>query len=202
MVIRDPRRDPISEPENTSESVKAVIGRNVARIRSGRGMAVRELAEEAGVSAAFISQVEHSSALPSVATLVRIAQALRTNIGDLFDASHTPGRVVKADDRAPYVYPERGITEAKVSSDPSGRLEVLWIELDVGGGTGAELFAHGADSEFVFVLRGTAAVTVGADVHHLSAGDSLTFPGAELHGSQNVGDEVAELLWVQTPASY
>ncbi|GLY87013.1 helix-turn-helix domain-containing protein [Actinoallomurus iriomotensis] len=192
----------VPDNDTDADAVKALLGRNINNLRTQRGMAVRDLAEQAGVSAAFISQVEHGTATPSVPTLVRIAQALRAHIGDLFQASLSRSQIVRQDERAAYEYPDRGITEAQVSSDPSGSLEVLWVKLEPGGGTGPELFAHGADTEFVFILKGRVAVTVGSEVHRLSAGDSLTFPGQDLHGSQNLSRGSSELLWVQTPASY
>ncbi|MEV0665078.1 helix-turn-helix domain-containing protein [Actinomadura luteofluorescens] len=189
-------------PDGDADAVKTLLGRNINSLRTQRGMAVRDLAEQAGVSAAFISQVEHGTASPSVPTLVRIAQALRAHIGDLFQATLSSSQIVRHDERAAYEYPDRGITEAQVSSDASGCLEVLWVKLEPGGGTGPELFAHGADTEFVFVLKGQVAITVGSETHRLSAGDSLTFPGKDVHGSQNLSRGSSELLWVQTPASY
>lgn len=189
-------------PGGDADTVKLLLGNNINSLRTERGMAVRDLAEQAGVSAAFISQVEHGTATPSVSTLVRIAQALRAHIGDLFQATLSRSQIIRHDERAAYEYPDRGITEAQVSSDASGSLEVLWVKLEPGGGTGPELFAHGADTEFVFVLKGKVAITVGSEAHHLSAGDSLTFPGKDLHGSQNLSRGSSELLWVQTPASY
>lgn len=195
-------QEPPTDADADAEELKTVLGHNIKNLRKQQRMAVRELAEQVGVSAAFISQVEHGAATPSVPTLVRVAQALRAKIGDLFDASPGHGQIIRSDERPAYEYPDRGITEAQVSSDPSGSLEVLWIRLEPGGGTGPELFTHGADTEFVMVLKGKAAITVGEVVHELAAGDSLTFPGKDLHGSQNLSRGSSELIWVQTPASY
>lgn len=195
-------QEPLPDADADAEELKTILGQNISNLRKQQRMAVRALAEQVGVSAAFISQVEHGAATPSVPTLVRIAQALRAKIGDLFDAAPGHGQIVRSDERPAYEYPDRGITEAQVSSDPSGSLEVLWIKLEPGGGTGPELFTHGADTEFVMILKGRVAITVGDVVHELAAGDSVTFPGKDLHGSQNLSRGSSELIWVQTPASY
>ena len=52
------------------------IGRSLREARRRRGLTLKAVAEEAGVTESFLSQVERDIASPSIATLRRIAVAL------------------------------------------------------------------------------------------------------------------------------
>lgn len=55
----------------------------IAIWRAHRGLSARALAEEAGIAPAFLSQIEGGKREGSVATLKKIALALRVSIDDL-----------------------------------------------------------------------------------------------------------------------
>lgn len=70
--------------------LKLVINALADRIRERRkalGLTQEKLAERAGLSVNFIAQLEISDKTPSMATLVAIADALETDISDLFASS-------------------------------------------------------------------------------------------------------------------
>lgn len=163
-------------------------------------MSGRALAQTIGVSSGFISQVEMGDTTPSVANLVRIAQALDVQVGDLFDSPRPAGTVLRDAERQPYVYPDIGITEERLCVHP--QLEVVIVTLDPGGSTGAEAFTHGTEVEFVHVLRGEATILLNDDEHVLRAGDSVRFPGTVPHGCCNRSDEPAQVLWAITPGRF
>jgi uncharacterized cupin superfamily protein len=150
----------------------------------------------------MISQVERGSAMPSIATLLRIATALEVSIGDFFGPSTPAGKVVRREQRARYDYPSTGVHDELVSSDPTGRLQAFVSRLDPGAGSGPEPLEHGSDAEFVLVLEGTAEIILGQENILLEEGDSVTFSGAIPHGYRNPSKRPALLIWVTTPASY
>jgi len=53
-------------------------------LRAARGLSIRKLAEEAGVSTETIYSVEHGKRQPSVRTLGKIARALDAEVKDFF----------------------------------------------------------------------------------------------------------------------
>ena len=63
------------------------MGERVRVERARRGLSVRGLAREIGVSASLISQIETGKSQPSVSTLYAITTALGISVEDLFDAS-------------------------------------------------------------------------------------------------------------------
>ena len=75
-------------------------------------------------------------------------------------------------------------------------------ELDVGGSTGAEPYAHGDSEELLIVLTGNVQLELGGDVHDLERGDSIDYRSSTPHRVTNVGDERAEVIWIISPPSY
>ncbi|MGW3287259.1 helix-turn-helix domain-containing protein [Streptomyces sp. NPDC001002] len=61
------------------------VGARVRRARLARGMSLRALAREIGVSASLVSQIETGKSQPSVATLYAITTALGISLESLFD---------------------------------------------------------------------------------------------------------------------
>ena len=65
------------------------IGNRIRVERVRRGLTVRGLARDAGVSASLISQIETGKSKPSVSTLYSITAALGMSLADLLDAAPT-----------------------------------------------------------------------------------------------------------------
>jgi transcriptional regulator with XRE-family HTH domain len=61
----------------------AAFGRNVARIRSQRGLSQDELAEQADLDRTYVSGIERGVRNPGIKTVLRIARALGVSAGDL-----------------------------------------------------------------------------------------------------------------------
>lgn len=185
------------------DEVKANLGRRLKDLRAERGMSARALAQASGVSGGFLSQVENGKVMPSVGTLIRIATALGTRVGDLFDqVDQGGGRVIRASGRPAYPLTEQGVYDALLSSDPSGEVEVLHSTIEPGAGTGDALYTHGTNVEVVYVERGEIHIRLDHEEIRLEAGDSVTFSGETPHGAVNRGSEPAVLIWVAAPARY
>jgi DNA-binding XRE family transcriptional regulator len=69
-----------------AELVKRILdGENTLRVwREYRGLTVKQLAEGAGVSAPFVSQIETGQREGSVDTMRKLAEVLKISLDDLF----------------------------------------------------------------------------------------------------------------------
>jgi transcriptional regulator with XRE-family HTH domain/quercetin dioxygenase-like cupin family protein len=76
------------------------IGARLRAARRGRGLSVRGLARDIGVSASLISQIETDKSSPSVSTLYSITTALGISIEDLFGDPPPAAADDSADDPA------------------------------------------------------------------------------------------------------
>ncbi|MFE7273578.1 helix-turn-helix domain-containing protein [Streptomyces sp. NPDC057623] len=65
------------------------VGARIRHARLARGMSLRALAREVGVSASLVSQIETGKTQPSVSTLYAITTALAISVESLFDAGES-----------------------------------------------------------------------------------------------------------------
>jgi transcriptional regulator with XRE-family HTH domain len=178
------------------------LGRKVRSLRESRGMSLKDLAKQAGVSESFVSQIERGVANPSVASLRRLAEALGSSVGALFQGPETGGRLVRVQDRARLVDPARRWEDFLVTPREAKRLQVILSVIEPGEGSGDEPYSHDSDEECVLVLRGTLEFHVGDESYLLTKGDSLLFESRTAHWNRNPGPGKTEVLWITTPPSY
>ena len=190
-------------PSSAPEAVAEVdVGERLRAIRGLRRATLRMIADRAGVSESFLSQVERGKASASIASLRRIAGALGVSVADLFEPSGPPRpRVLRRDERPSLAF---GILGRKLllTPRPLHHLEVFVGELDPGGSTGTEPYAHGDSEELFVVFSGTVELELGADLHELESGDSIDYRSSTPHRIANIGQDRAEVMWIISPPSY
>jgi len=190
---------PSSAPDVITE---VDVGERLRAIRRMRRCTLREVADRSGLSESFLSQVERGRSNASIASLRRIADALRVTVADLFEPTGPPRpRVLRSDDRPALTF---GILGRKLllTPKPLHQLEVFVGELQPGGSTGAEPYAHGDSEELFVVLTGTVQLELGGELHELEPGDSIDYRSSTPHRVSNVGEELAEVMWIISPPSY
>lgn len=69
---------------------RALVARNLRRLRVRRGLSQEILAVDAGIDRTYVSRLERALENPTVAVLERVAKALDAEITDFF-AVPTPG---------------------------------------------------------------------------------------------------------------
>jgi transcriptional regulator with XRE-family HTH domain len=190
-------------PSSAPDAVAEVdVGERLRDIRRLRRATLKTIADRAGVSESFLSQVERGRASASIASLRRIAAALGVSLADLFEPGGAVApRVLRQAERPSLAF---GILGRKylLTQRPLQHLEVFVGELDVGGSTGTEPYAHGDSEELFVVLSGHVLLELGGDVHELDSGDSIDYRSSTPHRVTNAGEERAEVMWIISPPSY
>src|ERR1700691_4842512 len=72
-------------PAAPAAGVMADVAAAVRRLRHGRGLSADQLAARAGVSKGALVALEHASANPNLATLVRLADGLGVSVSALVE---------------------------------------------------------------------------------------------------------------------
>jgi transcriptional regulator with XRE-family HTH domain len=190
-------------PSSAPDAVAEVdVGERLRDIRRLRRATLKTIADRAGVSESFLSQVERGRASASIASLRRIAAALGVSLADLFEPGGAVApRVLRQAERPSLAF---GILGRKylLTQRPLQHLEVFVGELDVGGSTGTEPYAHGDSEELFVVLSGHVLLELGGDVHELDSGDSIDYRSSTPHRVTNAGEGRAEVMWIISPPSY
>jgi transcriptional regulator with XRE-family HTH domain len=178
------------------------LGTRIRSLRQARHMTLRDVAQRAGVTESFLSQVERDVASPSIATVHRIARALDLSIAQLFASDTDTGRVVRKEARRRVEYPGLKAVDEFLTSSSASRLQVIMSTIEPGGGTGAEPYTHDSDEEVVVVLAGVLDVWVGDEHYILRDGDAITFPSRLPHWNVNHGSDPVTVLFCLTPPSF
>jgi transcriptional regulator with XRE-family HTH domain len=178
------------------------LARRIRSLRRAKRITLRELADRAGVTEGFLSQVEHGLTSPSISTLRRIAAGLGESIGSLFEDDGEPGRLLRASERRVIDYPGLKSRDEFLTPSRGGKLQVIMSVIEPGGGTGEEPYAHDSDEECVVVLEGSLDLWIGDVLYRLEPGDSITHSSRLPHWNRNNGEVATTVLFILTPPSY
>jgi transcriptional regulator with XRE-family HTH domain len=163
--------------------VHELIGDRVRRYRTARGWTLDELAERSGVSRRMVITIEHGEGNPSIATLLRLSDALGVGLPVLVDVDRTRTTTVTRDGDAPVLWQgARGGRAVLVAGTAPPDVVELW-DWTMQPGEEHRSEAHSAGTrELLLVGEGLVDLRVGERVERLSAGDSASFPGDVGHG--------------------
>lgn len=188
--------------ETTLTETLPSVGTRLRALRRARRATLREVADRAGVSESFLSQLERGRTGASITSLQRIAAALRLEVSDLFssDGASRP-RVLRRNTR-PTVSFGRLARKALLTPKPFELLEVVAAEFEPGGSTGDEPYRHGDSEELLLVLSGAVQLELDGDVLALETGDCAHYHSSALHRVSNPGSEPAEVVFIVSPPSY
>jgi quercetin dioxygenase-like cupin family protein/DNA-binding Xre family transcriptional regulator len=175
------------------------IGAQLKAARLAARMSMAEVAEQAGLTKGFLSKLERDLANVSVASLIRLCDALGISVGSLFQ---TPtGQVVRYGAYPPINFGGTEMTEYLLTPSGEKRVQAILSDIEPGGGSGDGSYSLPADLEFVYVLAGQLQITVADEEITLEQGDAFTFPADTPHtfrASAQAGR--AQVLWVISPA--
>jgi transcriptional regulator with XRE-family HTH domain len=176
-----------------------LIGPRLRRARQRRKLSLEDLARATGLTKGFISQLEREMTSVSVASLVRLCDAIGITVGSLFQPSE---EVLTSLATAPLInFGGSGLHEQLLTPRASSDLMIIRSEIEPGGGSGAEPYVLNAKTEAVHVLEGQLVLTLDEDEYSLRAGDTLTFSPRRHHAWRNLSETAqAIVLWVLAPS--
>jgi transcriptional regulator with XRE-family HTH domain len=197
------------------------VGERLREERLRRGVSMRSLARDLGVSASLISQIETGKSQPSVGTLYAITTALDISIEDVFDPPDQ--RAASRSDRpsapttvlealgslrgqrvGPLVTPnirqvlqlDSGVTWERLGQLPRTHVDFLLITYVPGGmsSSSGRLMRH-PGAEYGYLISGELILTLGFDELRLTPGDAVSFESTTPHRYHNDGSTPAVGVW-------
>ena len=176
-----------------------VLGARIRARRKVLGKTMQQVADEAGLTIGFISQIERGLSTPSLSSLYNVAKALEASVA-MFVVQPPAGQhsVVTRAGKRPlfeagsgntrfYEFLERGFPEAKLNACLTHVLP----------GHASEMMSHEGE-DFIYLVAGHMLYEVDGVSYELSAGDTLHFDSHKPHRRTNIGAETAIELWVGT----
>ncbi|MFZ0325057.1 MAG: XRE family transcriptional regulator [Actinomycetes bacterium] len=162
------------------------IGSRVRQERQSRHWTLDQLAEAAGVSRRMVVNVEQGAANPSVATLLRLSDALGIGLPALVEPPQPKEvKVTRRGEGAALWSTASGGRGVLVAGTEPPDVVELW-DWTLGPGDKHSTEAHAAGTqELVQVQQGTITVQVADQSVTLKTGDAVAFPGDVSHSYGN-----------------
>ena len=177
------------------------IGERIRNLRELSDLTQEELAERAGLTKGFISQIERDLTSISLDSLIQILEALDENISDFFRESSGVEKIVyRESDRVVIEKEKIQRFELLVPGSTNRRLEPILLTLRKGQVTPKERPHEG--EEFGFVLRGKVTLRFGKEALKLTKGESFYLSAEKEHWLQNTSSQEAVILWISSPPSF
>ncbi|MFJ8463615.1 helix-turn-helix domain-containing protein [Streptomyces swartbergensis] len=204
-----------------SPAVVPPVGARIRQARQERGMSLRALAREVGVSASLVSQIETGKSQPSVSTLYAITTVLGISVESLFDARASspmagvnppgtvppalaafaadPGRrigpLVGAGERETLEL-DSGVVWERLGRVPGADVDFLLVTYRPGGSSSGSggLMRH-TGTEYGYLTSGELILTLGFDEYTVRPGDAVSFESTTPHRYRNDGEVPAVGVW-------
>ncbi len=200
--------------------MQILFSSQLRKARKERGLTLEQLAKKVGCSKSYISQMENDAAKPSVTMLGKLSEALHWQVTDFFydeihnnkdtnTSSNGRSRITKmnclvpANERRVIEYPD-GKTRSQFLTRAvyQKKMQPILTIIEPGGQSNADdqMMHPEGSQEFIMVLKGEIVFKADGQQFILSKGDTFYFDGDIPHHWVKVSEEVAEVVFVWTPA--
>jgi transcriptional regulator with XRE-family HTH domain len=188
--------NPDSQRMSGSESpTPSSVGVTVKQLRQQRGDSLDRLAVKAGVSKGALVALERGGTNPTLATLVRLADALDVSVSSLLEQTPSPRVQVANLTDAPQLWtsPAGSWARLLLTTAPPTPTEIWCWRLQPGDTYPSDPHPGGI-TESVSVLSGTLHLSVGNVERTLAAGTTAAYPGNLDHAYTAIGKRACQFL--------
>lgn len=168
------------------------MGTRIKSLRIGQKRTLQEIADASELSKSMISKIENNKTVPSVATLVKIAKVLGSNVSSLLEQDGwltvTHSTQKKAEENLAVT--DKGYSIYPYASEYHEKKMQPFLFVAKKGKVKPHELSHDGE-EFIYIIRGQMKMKVGEIEYHLKPGDSLYFNSLQKHGIVPVTNEVS-----------
>lgn len=191
-----------SSAENAPNADLApLVGANLRRLRTKRGLSLERLAQASGVSRAMLGQIELGQSAPTINVVWKIARSLEVPFSALLKARSSSGTTVLRASQSKRLTSHDGAfsSRALFPFDEPRRVEFYELRLRPKGIEAADAHTPGTQENLV-VTQGVLEVEAQGETHKLEAGDAIVFDADVAHVYRNSGDRDVVAYLVMTYA--
>lgn len=176
------------------------VGEVIRQLRRHRGLSLRELAAQSGLSQSFLSAVERGQSDIAVGRLAQIARVLGHDVASLLGYSMRQVAPL-------FVQPEQHVrvprgegVELSAFRIPGTSLEFMVASFDPNAGFADEVTHAGLD--VMYVAEGEVVLAVDGREYPVRAGECAVWPSSHAHAVRNDADEPARAIGFTTETVY
>jgi transcriptional regulator with XRE-family HTH domain len=184
-----------------SADLAPVVGRNLRKLRTQRGLSLERLAKGSGVSRAMLGQIELGQSAPTINVLWKIARALGIPFSALITSSGGGGTKLMRAAQAKRLSSHDGtfMSRALFPFDEPRRVEFYELKLAPGSHEDADPHPPGT-VENLIVTQGALEIDRAGEKSTLGAGDAILFEADVAHVYRNPGKVETVMYLVMTYA--
>jgi transcriptional regulator with XRE-family HTH domain len=188
--------------EDVSDNLAAIVGENLRRLRTRRGLSLERLSRASGVSRAMLSQIELGQSVPTINLLWKVARALGLPFSAFTTLPGQRGTIVLRADTSKVLASRDGRFTSRALFPDGGSRRAEFYELHVAVGTVEDAVPHPPGTvENLVVADGEIEIGLAGHVHRLRRGDAIQFDADIAHSYGNVGSIEARIYLVMTYAT-
>jgi transcriptional regulator with XRE-family HTH domain len=194
----------VTARDETPTEIELQLGKRLSRLRSARGFTQDQLAVQTGFTKGYLSKIENSKVIPPIGTLIKIAQALDTDVADLLEPEDSSDQneavcIVRSWQREPvikggssfgYDYVALAHKRHHKQMEPFVMVFPSEVDRDI-------RFEHDGE-EFMFILSGEVEFEAAIDGRNktwiLAPGDSVYFDSRIPHRGRSLQGESRALV--------
>ncbi|WP_437722563.1 helix-turn-helix domain-containing protein [Sorangium sp. So ce861] len=188
----------VAHPDAPAD-LTAVVGENLRRLRTRRGLSLERLSKVSGVSRAMLGQVELGRSAPTINVVWKIARALGVPFSALVSNRSSSGPMLLRGDRAKRLTSHDGkfTSRALFPFDAPRTVEFYELRLAPLGIENADPHPPGT-MENIVVSHGTVEISVDGQRFLLATGDALVFQADVPHVYRNPANVDSLMYLVMT----
>jgi transcriptional regulator with XRE-family HTH domain len=161
---------------------------NIKAMREARGLSQQQIAKIAGVPRATWTHLESGAANPTLAVLIKCANALQVRLDELLGPARQPAKLVRAGELTTR---QRGqVAIRKLLPEPLPGLDLERMVLPPGARMAGVPHTPGT-REYLTCEHGTVELAVAGERYTLGEGDVVSFRGDQRHAYHNPGQATA-----------
>lgn len=173
------------------DQIHIKLGRNLNKIRKGRGWSLDRVAEATGVSKAMLGQIERGLSNPTISVMWKIANGLQMSFTSLLEDDGPDVSIVSRNQVDPLVEEEGAYRIYPLFPfDAKTKIEIYWVEIDIGCVHISEPHNPGVE-EYIMVQEGELEIDINGSLYRLAAGQAVRFNAAHPHTYMNKSAVVA-----------
>lgn len=179
------------------------VGNTIKKIRTSKGILLKEVAEKCGISSSMLSQIEKGTANPSLNTIREIAHVLDVPIFKFFMAPEKDENniaILKNENRK--TVDSKNLTYELLSPDVETNIELVKMILHKKGSESSLNPKAHKGEEIAVLLKGKVKIIIEGQSAILEEGDSVYIPPLKSHKWINLENGEAIVMFSVTPPGF
>lgn len=175
------------------------IGKKLKKIRTQKGITLRELGDAVGMSAGYLSQLERGKSSIAINHLMKIADYLGVNMRYFITEQFSNNSPVLRSYENEIMYVENELcVEYKVSSEIHDKMMLPKMTVLMPGFSTEAAHNHSGE-EFIYILEGVMTFGIDGKEYTMYPGDTAQYGASKEHKWENNTNRMVKLLVISTP---